>query len=101
MQELEYKIDRASTVMAMLGNSTRLHILCKLFDEEKSVSDLAQNIGLSQSALSQHLAKLRMLNLVTTRRAAQTIYYSLAGEEIKTILNALHGLYCTPEETQS
>ncbi len=94
MQELEYKIEHVSQVMAMLGNPARLSILCKLHEREFNVTELSSATGLSQSALSQHLAKLRHMQLVKTRRNAQTIYYSLVGKEVKTLLATLHGLYC-------
>ena len=97
MQELEYKIEHASQVMAMLGNPARLSILCKLHEREFNVTELSAATNLSQSALSQHLAKLRHLQLVKTRRDAQTIYYSLVGDEVKTLLSTLHGLYCAQD----
>lgn len=80
--------------MAMLANAKRLMILCRLLEGEMSVLALAAAVGLSQSALSQHLAKLRQANLVTTRRDAQTIHYSLAGNEARAVLQVLHELYC-------
>ncbi|MEE9314127.1 MAG: metalloregulator ArsR/SmtB family transcription factor [Rhizobiaceae bacterium] len=99
MQELEKSIDHASQVMAMLGNPMRLSILCKLHEREFNVTELCEATGLSQSALSQHLAKLRHLQLVKTRRDAQTIYYSLVGNEVSALLGTLHGLYCSADAT--
>ena len=61
---------------------------------ERSVGELERLVGLSQSALSQHLARLRRDGLVKTRRSAQTIYYSLAGEEAREVLATLCRLYC-------
>lgn len=77
-----------------MGNAHRLMILCQLIEGEHSVGELERIIGLSQSALSQHLARLRRDSLVTTRRSAQTIYYSLAGPEARGIIERLHDLYC-------
>lgn len=77
-----------------MGNPHRLTILCQLIHSEQSVGELERIVGLSQSALSQHLARLRRDNLVKTRRCAQTIYYSLAGNEAATVLSTLHRLYC-------
>ncbi len=99
MQELEYKIEHASKVMAMLGNPARLSILCKLHEREYNVNELSTATGLSQSALSQHLAKLRHLALVKTHRDAQTIYYSLMGDEVETLLATLYNLYCAEDAT--
>jgi DNA-binding transcriptional ArsR family regulator len=76
-----------------MSNENRLMILCNLVHGEKTVGQLEEGIGLSQSALSQHLAVLRQNNLVTTRRHAQSIYYSLAGEEARAVIETLYGLY--------
>lgn len=81
--------DRASAVLKAMANAHRLKILCHLSREEASVSELERVIGLSQSALSQHLAKLRQEDLVKTRRHAQTIYYSLEGNIATQVLKAL------------
>jgi DNA-binding transcriptional ArsR family regulator len=69
-------------------------ILCTLLEGERSVGDLVEKIGLSQSALSQHLARLRRDGLVRTRRSSQTIYYRVAGAEAPAVLATLHSLYC-------
>jgi len=80
---------RASRLMKAMGNERRLRILCHLSEREHSVSELCRLVGLSQSALSQHLARLRHDNLVSTRRAAQTVYYSVASPEVRPLLRAL------------
>ena len=85
---------RASTLLKAMSNQHRLLILCQLVRGEKCVGDLEQIVGLSQSALSQHLARLRRDNLVKTRRSAQTIYYSLAGDEASAVIETLYELYC-------
>lgn len=77
-----------------MGNERRLAILCHLSEREHSVTELCSLIGLSQSALSQHLAKLRRDSLVKTRRSAQTVYYSVASPDVAPILRALRDLYC-------
>ena len=76
-----------------MSNRHCLIILCQLWKGEKSVSELAPVVGLSQSALSQHLARLRRDKLVVTRRDAQSIYYSLAGDEAAAMIRALSALY--------
>jgi DNA-binding transcriptional ArsR family regulator len=88
---------RASTLLKAMSNQHRLMILCQLVPGEKCVGELEQIVGLSQSALSQHLARLRRDNLVSTRREAQTIHYSLAGEEASAVIETLYGLYCGTE----
>lgn len=82
-------IDQASALLKAMANDNRLRILCLLDDTELSVTELNKRLALSQSALSQHLAILRREDLVTTRRASQTIYYSLQGERARTIIEAL------------
>ena len=96
--QLQRKACEASHLLKALGNERRLMILCLLVDGEKSVGELVRSVGLSQSALSQHLARLRRDRLVCTRRSAQTIYYGLAGAEARAVLEALHGLYCCGQE---
>lgn len=86
----------ASSLMKSLANETRLMILCQLVDGEKSVGELRELLGIAQSPLSQHLARLRRDGLVETRREAQTIYYRLAGENAPKVLQTLYELYCAP-----
>jgi DNA-binding transcriptional ArsR family regulator len=92
--ELRRSARRATCVLKAMANEHRLLILCQLVGRECSVNELVRIVGLSQSALSQHLAKLRRDQLVRTRRQAQTIYYSLASREIEAIIATLYDLYC-------
>lgn len=92
--DLQRNAQRASGLLKAMSNQHRLLILCQLLPGEKSVGELERIIGLSQSALSQHLARLRRDDLVRTRRSAQTIYYSLAGHEAEAVIETLYGLYC-------
>ncbi|QRM56997.1 metalloregulator ArsR/SmtB family transcription factor [Sinorhizobium sp. BG8] len=85
----------ASDFLSAMANPKRLLILQTLVEGEVAVGALAHRVGLSQSALSQHLSKLRAQNLVTTRRDAQTIYYSSKSEAVLTILAALDKIYGT------
>ncbi len=94
LRRLEKNADRACDLLSAMANTSRLMILCQLADSEKSVSDLQPLIGLSQSALSQHLAVLRRKHLVRTRRAGQSIYYSLASGEAASIMETLHAQFC-------
>lgn len=96
IEDLQANARRASALLKAMCNERRLLILCHLSQGERSVGELEDLVGLSQSALSQHLARLRNDNLVRTRRSAQNIYYSLNGHEAQTIMTTLHGLYCTP-----
>ena len=94
LQTLEENALRASTLLKAMSNQHRLMILCQLASGEKRVGELEALIGLSQSALSQHLARLRRDHLVQTRRSAQAIYYSLVGPEARSVIETLYGLYC-------
>lgn len=91
---------RASGLLKQLANEQRLLILCKLMEGECSVSYVANHIGLAQSATSQHLAKLRETGLLETRREAQNIYYSIADDNVLTILQTLCGIF-SPDVTQA
>lgn len=90
---LEDKAELASRLLKSLANERRLLILCHLIQGEKSVGELEKLVGLSQSALSQHLARLRKEALVSTRREAQTIFYSVASHEARAVLETLYDLF--------
>lgn len=96
LPNLESKAAEAAELLASMANAKRLLVLCSLIEGEKSVGEMAQLAGLSQSALSQHLAKMRLVGLVSTRREAQTIYYSLASDKVRAVLETLYQLYCAP-----
>ena len=89
---------QASNLLRALGNEYRLIILCHLLNGEHQVAELQDKIDLSQSSLSQHLARLRHEGLVKTRRESQAIFYSLAGDNVRQVLEVLHSLYCSPEQ---
>jgi DNA-binding transcriptional ArsR family regulator len=95
LRRLEKNAHKACDLLAGMANTSRLMILCQLADSEKSVSDLQPLIGLSQSALSQHLAVLRRKHLVRTRRAGQSVYYSLASGEAAAVMSTLHAQFCS------
>jgi ArsR family transcriptional regulator, virulence genes transcriptional regulator len=97
LQELQSKAGAAEALLKVAASKHRLIILCELLQGERSVAALRQAIGLSQSALSQHLARLREENVVSTRREAQTIYYSLASNRVRKLIGLLYELYCSPQ----
>ncbi len=86
----------ATRYLKALANQNRLLILCNLIDGEKSVGELERAIGLRQPTLSQQLARLRSGNLVRTRRDAKSIYYSIADNDIRTVLQVLYAKFCAP-----
>ena len=92
---LEDKAVEAAEFLKLLANPQRLLILCRLVVErEMSVGQLEEAGDLSQSALSQHLAKLRDDGLLATRREAQTIYYRIADKNVQRVLALLKDIYC-------
>jgi ArsR family transcriptional regulator len=91
----EKKTAMLSTLLKAMGNQRRMMLLCKLVEHgEMTVGDLAREIGLSQSALSQHLAKMREEGLVAFRRESQTLWYRIADPRTETLLATLYQLYC-------
>jgi DNA-binding transcriptional ArsR family regulator len=96
LDTLDAKAEEASTLLGAMANAKRLMVMCNLLEGEKSVGELADIVGLSPAALSQHLGKMRALRLVETRRDGQTIYYRLASEAVREILETLYRLYCAP-----
>ncbi|BBE72823.1 ArsR/SmtB family transcription factor [Oharaeibacter diazotrophicus] len=91
---LEDRAGEAARLLAALGQTSRLLAMCRLMAAEMSVGALAEAVGLGHSALSQHLARLRDLGLVATRRDGQTIYYRLASEDARRLIAVLHDIYC-------
>lgn len=92
---LESRAAEVAGLLRALANDRRLLILCRLVEEgEATVGGLAKDVGLSQSALSQHLARMREEGMVTFRRESQTVWYRIADSRIATLLSTLHQLYC-------
>ena len=96
LSQMEAAADKASDLLRALSNRHRLMILCQLMDRERSVGDLANFLGLRDSTVSQHLALLRRDGLVLARREAQTVWYSIASEPARRILQALYESFCKP-----
>ncbi len=101
IQALKANSTEAEELLKALANSHRLMILCELREGERSVSALERVVPLAQSALSQHLAKLRDGGFVSTRREAQTIYYSLADQRVARLIEVLHELFCAPAKIRT
>lgn len=89
----------AARLLKALANPQRLRVLCLLVGDELTVGQLNDQLpDLSQSALSQHLARLRQERLVATRREAQSVWYSLPPGPAQAIIATLHGIYCAPRK---
>jgi len=98
LEQFAAKAGEAARLLKALSHEARLMVLCQLVDGEHSAGALQEMSGLSQSALSQHLAKLRDEALVETRREAQTIYYRLADPNAARVLQTLAAIYCPPKK---
>jgi len=84
----------AAALLRAISHEARLLVLCELSNGERTAGELVEHSGLSQSALSQHLAKLRDEGLVATRREAQVIHYRIADQRAQRVLQVLHDIYC-------
>lgn len=91
---METKLDQASQLLKAMASPNRLLLLCMLAEGERSVNELAQRLGLRQSTVSQHLARLRLDHLVTARREAQSIYYRIADKTAEKVIRVLYDTYC-------
>ncbi len=91
----EKKAGEVSNLLKAMGNARRLMVLCKLVEHgEMTVGDLAREVGLSQSALSQHLARMREEELLAFRRESQTLWYRIADPRTEQLLASLYTLFC-------
>ena len=97
MEQMQRHAEQAAQLLKSLAHPARLRVLCRLVEGEASVGELQAQVGLSMSALSQHLAVMREAALVSTRREAQTIYYTLADSPALGVMQALHAAYCAGE----
>ena len=94
LNELHDVASHAVDLLKAMANEWRLMILCQLSEGEKTVSELQEILGLSQSALSQHLAVLRRERIVRARKHAQSVSYSLSGEDATKVMQTLHEVFC-------
>ncbi|WP_370979082.1 ArsR/SmtB family transcription factor [Agaribacterium sp. ZY112] len=94
LEQLAVHASDATALLKEMANEKRLMIFCCLGDGEMSVSQLNELVPLSQSALSQHLARLREAGFLSTRREAQTIYYRVANNNVGKIIHTLKSIYC-------
>jgi DNA-binding transcriptional ArsR family regulator len=95
LADLRRSAGRATSLLKAMSNTSRLLILCQLAEGEKSVGELESAIGLSQSGLSQHLAVLRRKGIISRRRQAQFIFYSLTSTEAQAVMATLYQVFCT------
>lgn len=93
-KNMQSKAEAAETLLKALANKNRLMLMCQLTHGEKSVGELAEATSLRGPTVSQHLSLLRKDGLVTTRREAQTIWYSIAPGPARQIIETLYQHYC-------
>jgi DNA-binding transcriptional ArsR family regulator len=93
-EDLLEQARKASDLLKALSHESRLLILCLLVEGEKSVSELESVMNMPQAAVSQQLARLRFDRLVITRREGRVVYYSIASEEVSSIIQTLYDLFC-------
>lgn len=94
IKEMQENASQAADLLKAMSNKHRLLILCHLGEKEMSVNELNNFVDLSQSSLSQHLARLRQDSLVKTRRESQTIFYSIANPSVVKLISFLHSEFC-------
>lgn len=93
-KKLARRATEAAAFLRTVASRPRLMVLCSLVERERSSGDLAKRLGLSPSNLSQHLAVLRKARLVTVRRQRSNIFYSLASERSRRLLDELYQMFC-------
>lgn len=99
IHDLEKKAEEVAQLMGIISNTRRLLVLCRLAEAgEMNVSRLVEEVGLSQSALSQHLAIMRASGLVTTRKEGLNVFYRIADPRAFELMQALQRIFCPPEE---
>lgn len=94
IEKMHENAERAETLLKSLANANRLMILCHLIEGERNVGELETRVGLSQSALSQHLARLKEQGIVTPRKSGAQVFYSLADQDVVRIMQLLYSIYC-------
>lgn len=95
LQSFAAKADAVAQMLRIIGNGRRLMLLCKLVEYgERKVGDLADDVGLTQSATSQHLSRMRAEGILAYRRDGQTLWYRIADPRAKAMLDTLYQLYC-------
>lgn len=96
LEQLMRRARDASDFLKAVSHESRLIVLCLLSEKERSVSELERILSLRQPTISQQLARLRDDNMVKTRREGNTIYYSLANDEVRKVIEVVYAIFCRP-----
>jgi ArsR family transcriptional regulator, virulence genes transcriptional regulator len=94
VNEMRKNAENSAAFLKLLANPTRLLVLCTLIEGERCAGDLEKNLGISQSALSQHLSKMRDEDIVRADKRGQHVFYSISDSNVVEILNVLYELFC-------
>ena len=94
VNEMRKNVENSSAFLKLLSNPTRLLILCNLIESERCVGDLEKDLNISQSALSQHLSKMRDEGIVKSEKQGQHVFYSISDSNVVDIINVLYKLFC-------
>jgi len=97
LDKLKIKAPEVAEFLRLFANGNRLILLCHIAQKERSVTDIQNDLGIKQPGLSQQLAELRQSGLVKTRRDSRLIYYSIADEKARAVMDLLYGLFCDPD----
>lgn len=96
LDQLMRKARKASDFLKALSHENRLLLLCLLAERERTVTELENLLSLRQPMVSQQLARLRLDQLVTTRRDGKAIYYSLASDDVRRVIAVIYDIFCNP-----
>ncbi len=94
VNEMRKNVESSSAFLKLLSNPTRLLILCNLIESERCVGDLEKDLNISQSALSQHLSKMRDKGIVKSEKQGKHVFYSISDSNVEDIINVLYKLFC-------
>lgn len=84
-----------ANLLKELANKNRILILCTIFDKERTVSEIVSVLGVSQSAVSQHLSRMKHQNILGTRRDGKEIYYRITNDDVNRIISFMHSVFCS------
>ena len=94
VNEMRKNVESSAAFLKLLSNPTRLLVLCNLIESERCVGDLERDLDISQSALSQHLSKMRDEGIVKSEKQGQHVFYSISDSNVVDIINVLYKLFC-------
>ena len=94
LEKMAGRCDEVSEALKSLAHPVRLKVLCALIDCEKTVNELTAFGGISQSAMSQFLGRLKTEGVVSSRKEGTFVFYTLADKKLRKLIHALKEIYC-------